>query len=63
MIVLSGNEDRCVIDAALDCGASAYVLKSAEPEEIGTAIRQAFEPSVYLARPQSRRRHRRPTAT
>ena len=44
MIVLSGNEDRCVIDAALDCGASAYVLKSAEPEEIGTAIRQAFEP-------------------
>ena len=54
VIVLSGNEDRCVIDAALDCGAAAYVLKSAEPEEIGTAIRQAFEPSVYLARPTER---------
>ena len=52
VIVLSGTNDRCVIDAAFDCGASAYVLKTAEPEAIATAIRQAFEPSLYLARPQ-----------
>ena len=63
VIVLSGNEDRCVIDAALDCGASAYVLKSAEPEEIGTAIRR---PSSRLSTWRGRRAGDgtgRPTAT
>ena len=54
VIVLSGTDDRCVIDAAFDCGASAYVLKTSDPEAIGTAIRQAFEPSLYLARPHDR---------
>ncbi len=53
-IVLSGTDDRGVIDAAFDCGASAYVLKTSDPEAIATAIRQAFEPSVYLAAPQAR---------
>jgi DNA-binding NarL/FixJ family response regulator len=51
VIVLSGTDDRCVIDAAFDCGAAAYVLKTSDPEAIATAIRQAFEPSLYLARP------------
>ena len=54
VIVLSGTDDRCVIDAAFDCGASAYVLKTSDTEAIATAIRQAFEPSLYLARPQER---------
>jgi DNA-binding NarL/FixJ family response regulator len=53
-IVLSGTSDRGVIDAAFDCGAAAYVLKTSDPEAIATAIRQAFEPSVYLAPPQER---------
>lgn len=54
VIVLSGTDDRCVIDAAFDSGASAYVLKTSDPDAIATAIRQAFEPSLYLARPQER---------
>jgi DNA-binding NarL/FixJ family response regulator len=54
VIVLSGTDDRAVIDAAFDCGASAYVLKTSDPEAIATAIRQAFEPSLYLARPKER---------
>ena len=56
VIVLSGTDDRGVIDAALDCGAAAYVLKTSDPEAIATAIRQTFEPSVYLAPPQERAR-------
>ena len=45
-----------LIDAAFDRGASAYVLKTSEPDVIATAIRQAFEPSLYLARPKERGR-------
>ena len=52
VIVLSGTNDCALIDAAFDRGASAYVLKTSDPEAIATAIRQAFEPSIYLARPQ-----------
>ena len=52
VIVLSGTNDCALIDAALDRGSSAYVLKTSDPEAIATAIRQAFEPSIYLARPQ-----------
>ena len=51
VIVLSRNDDRSVIDAAFDRGAAAYVLKTSEPDAIATAIRQVFEPSVFLARP------------
>jgi DNA-binding NarL/FixJ family response regulator len=54
VIVLSGTADRGVIDAAFDCGAAAYVLKTSDPEAIATAIRQAFEPSLFLAPPQER---------
>ena len=54
VIVLSGTDDCALIDASFDRGASAYVLKTSDPEAIATAIRQAFEPSVYLARPQDR---------
>ena len=46
VIVLSGTADRCVIDAAFDSGAAAYVLKTSDPDAIATAIRQAFEPSA-----------------
>lgn len=54
VIVLSGTDDRGIIDAAFDRGASAYVLKTSDPDAIATAIRQAFEPSLYLARPHDR---------
>jgi DNA-binding NarL/FixJ family response regulator len=48
-IVLSMHADPQVIDAALVAGASAYVVKTAHPEDLASAVRQAFSHSVYLA--------------
>jgi two-component system response regulator DevR len=48
-IVLSMYEDAQHIDAAFAAGAAAYVLKTAHPEDLTSAIRQAFEHSIYLA--------------
>jgi DNA-binding NarL/FixJ family response regulator len=48
-IALSLHTDTQVIDAALAAGASAYVLKTAHPDDLASAIRQAFSHSVYLA--------------
>jgi len=48
-IVLSMYEERALVEAAFAAGAFAYVLKSADPDDLRAAIRQAFEPSVYFA--------------
>jgi DNA-binding NarL/FixJ family response regulator len=48
-IVLSMHSDSQVIDAALAAGAAAYVVKTAHPEDLASAVRQAFSHSVYLA--------------
>jgi DNA-binding NarL/FixJ family response regulator len=48
-IVLSMHHETQVIDSALAAGASAYVVKTARPEDLASAIRQAFSHSVYLA--------------
>jgi DNA-binding NarL/FixJ family response regulator len=53
VVVLSGLDERTVIDAAFDRGAAAYVLKTSDPDAIATAIRQAFEPSLFLAQPKA----------
>lgn len=58
-IVLSSTNERDLIDAAFEHGASAYVLKTSDPAEVTTAVRQAFEPSLYLAPPRA---HDVPTA-
>jgi DNA-binding NarL/FixJ family response regulator len=50
-VVLSLNEDAQQIDAALQAGAAAYVLKSAHPDDLASAVRQAFAHSVYFASP------------
>ena len=47
-IVLSLRDDSDEIDAALRAGASAYVLKSAHPDDLASAVRQAFAHSVYF---------------
>ncbi len=52
VIVLSGADDAELIDAAFEAGASAYILKTTDPDCVTTAIQQAFEPSIYLARPR-----------
>ena len=48
-IVLSMHQDTGHIDAALEAGATAYVIKTAHPDDLASAIRQAFEHSVYFA--------------
>jgi DNA-binding NarL/FixJ family response regulator len=48
-IVLSMHQESQMIDAALAAGASAYVVKTAHPEDLASAVRQAFSHSVYLA--------------
>lgn len=48
-IVLSAHHDTDHIDAALAAGAAAYVVKTAHPDDVASAVRQAFEHSVYLA--------------
>jgi DNA-binding NarL/FixJ family response regulator len=50
-VVLSLSEDVQQIDAALQAGAAAYVLKSAHPDDLASAVRQAFAHSVYFAPP------------
>jgi DNA-binding NarL/FixJ family response regulator len=48
LIVLSMHPDPETIDAAFAAGASAYVLKTASPEDLASAVRQTFSHSVYL---------------
>ena len=55
-VVLSAHTETEYIDKALDAGAVAYVVKSAHPDDLASAIRQAFQHSVYFA---GRVRHRR----
>lgn len=52
VVVLSKNDDPDLMNAAFDAGASAYVSKTAEPDEIAAAVRQAFESSVFAVRPR-----------
>ena len=48
-IVLSAASDPAQIRAAFEAGAVAYVFKSAHPDDLASAVRQAFDHSVYLA--------------
>jgi DNA-binding NarL/FixJ family response regulator len=48
-IALSTHHDTAHIDGALAAGAAAYVLKTADPDDVASAVRQAFEHSVHLA--------------
>jgi DNA-binding NarL/FixJ family response regulator len=48
-VVVSMHQEAQLIDAALLAGACAYVVKTAHPEDLATAVRQTFSHSVYLA--------------
>jgi DNA-binding NarL/FixJ family response regulator len=50
-IVLSRNHETRYIDAALVAGASAYIVKTAHPDDVAAAVRQAFNHSVFLGSP------------
>jgi DNA-binding NarL/FixJ family response regulator len=49
VVVLSRSNDPADRDAAFGAGAAAFVLKSAQPEDIVLAARQVFEPTVAFA--------------
>ena len=58
VIVLSALADSQHVDAALAAGADAYVVKTAHADDLASAIRQAFDHSIYLARASAGRRER-----
>ena len=60
VVVHSAHADPQHVDAALAAGAQAYVLKSAHADDLASAIRQAFDHSVYLARRRNGRRQLAP---
>jgi two-component system, NarL family, response regulator LiaR len=47
-IVLSRNHETRYVDIALEAGASAYIVKTAHPDDVASAVRQAFDHSVFL---------------
>jgi DNA-binding NarL/FixJ family response regulator len=48
-IVLSMYDDAETIADALSAGASAYVVKTAHPDDFASAVRQAFYHTIYFA--------------
>jgi DNA-binding NarL/FixJ family response regulator len=52
-IVLSRHTDPQHIEDALAAGASAYVTKTAHREDLASAVRQAFDHTIFLRRTRS----------
>jgi DNA-binding NarL/FixJ family response regulator len=46
-VVLASSADPAELASAFAAGASAYVLKTAHPDDLATAVRQAFAQTVY----------------
>jgi DNA-binding NarL/FixJ family response regulator len=53
VLVLSSAAEPAQIEAALERGANAYVLKTAQHGDLASAVRQAFEHSVFFASARS----------
>ncbi|HWD65162.1 MAG TPA: response regulator transcription factor [Solirubrobacteraceae bacterium] len=51
-VVLSANEDRASIDSALNAGASAYIVKSVNPSDLSSVIRQVAGGAIFHAPPR-----------
>jgi DNA-binding NarL/FixJ family response regulator len=49
VVVLSVSTDESVIQTALQRGASAYIVKSVNPVDLPSALRQAMEGTVFTA--------------
>ena len=49
VIILSGSCDDAQIEAAFARGATAYIVKSVNPVDLASAIRQAFDQSIFHA--------------
>jgi DNA-binding NarL/FixJ family response regulator len=49
VIAVSADDSPELVDAALSAGAVAYIVKTAQADDVAAAIRQSFDQSVYLA--------------
>jgi DNA-binding NarL/FixJ family response regulator len=49
-LVVSHRDDPASIEAAFAAGATVYCLKTTEPQDFASAVRQALAPSVFFAR-------------
>ena len=54
VIAMSNEAEAGAIETALAGGATAFVMKSAHPDDLASAVRQVFNRSVYYARDPSR---------
>jgi DNA-binding NarL/FixJ family response regulator len=48
VVVLSARQEPETIQAALAAGVAAYVVKTAHPDDITSAIRQSFDHSIFF---------------
>ncbi|HSJ93483.1 MAG TPA: response regulator transcription factor [Gaiellaceae bacterium] len=49
VVVLADEDDPARVGASFEAGAIAYVLKTVQPADLASAVRQAFGHSVYFA--------------
>src|SRR5919201_3101317 len=47
VIMLSGIDDPALVRAALERGASAFVLKHVDPRDLGSAVRQSVTGAIF----------------
>jgi DNA-binding NarL/FixJ family response regulator len=47
VVMLSGIDDPVLVHAALERGASAFVLKHVDPRDLGSAVRQSVNGSIF----------------
>lgn len=48
-LVVSARDDAASVEAAFAAGATVYCLKTTEPDDFASAVRQAFAPSIFFA--------------
>jgi DNA-binding NarL/FixJ family response regulator len=48
-VVVGESDDASVIDAAFEAGAAIYCVKTAEKDDLASAVRQAFRHSIFIA--------------
>jgi DNA-binding NarL/FixJ family response regulator len=57
VIVIGASRNHSDIDAAFAAGALAYAVKTAHPEDVAATVRQAFDTTIFLAKPVSANGH------
>jgi DNA-binding NarL/FixJ family response regulator len=48
-VVVGETDDASAINAAFDAGAAIYCVKTAEKDDLASAVRQAFRHSIFIA--------------